>query len=384
MTAPKHDPKPVNIALQGGGAHGAFTWGVLDRILEDGRIDIEAISGTSAGAMNAVVLVDGYASGGADGAREALERLWQAISREGSKSPIQRSPFDVFWGNWSLDHNPAFMFFDVMSRLVSPYQSNPLNINPLRDLLEAEVDFERVRHCQAIKLFLSATNVHTGRVKVFGTNEVTSDVVLASACLPLLYQAVEIDGVPYWDGGYMGNPVLFPFFYDCISPDVLLVQINPIERMETPQTAREILNRVNEITFNGSLLKELRAVEFVTRLIDTGKLDANEYTRIYLHLIEGGEAMRPLSSSSKVNAEWAFLTHLRDIGRSAADVWLEKNLESVGKESTADLQSLYSGGGPRTHPQPGADARSLEAAGNDNHADNSDDPAGKDVKDEPS
>ncbi len=382
MTASKHDPKPVNVALQGGGAHGAFTWGVLDRVLEDGRIDIEAISGTSAGAMNAVVLADGYATGGADGAREALERFWQAVSREGSKSPIQRSPFDIFWGNWSLDHNPAYLIFDVMSRLVSPYQFNPLNINPLRDLLEAEVDFDRVRHCQDVKLFLSATNVHTGRVKVFGTKEVTSDVVLASACLPFLYQAVEIDGVPYWDGGYMGNPVLYPFFYDCVSPDVLLVQINPIERMETPQTAREILNRVNEITFNGSLLKELRAVEFVTRLIDSGKLDATEYTRVYLHLIEGGEAMRPLSSSSKVNAEWAFLTHLRDIGRSAADVWLDENFERLGKESTADLHALFSGGGPRIHPQPGAVARSLEAAGNDNHAGNSDDPPGKDAKDE--
>ncbi len=382
MTATAHDPKPVNVALQGGGAHGAFTWGVLDRVLEDGRIDIEAISGTSAGAMNAVVLADGYAIGGAEGAREALERFWQAVSREGSKSPIQRSPFDIFWGNWSLDHNPAYLMFDVMSRLVSPYQFNPLNINPLRDLLEAEVDFDRVRHCQDVKLFLSATNVHTGRVKVFNTNEVTSDVVLASACLPFLYQAVEIDGIPYWDGGYMGNPVLYPFFYDCISPDVLLVQINPIERMETPQTAREILNRVNEITFNGSLLKELRAVEFVTRLIDTGKLDANEYTRVYLHLIEGGEAMRPLSSSSKVNAEWAFLTHLRDIGRSTADLWLEKNFESLGKKSTANLHSLFSGGEPRTHPQPGAVARSVEAAGNDNHAGKSDDPAGNDAKDD--
>ena len=357
--------KRVNVALQGGGAHGAFTWGVLDRLLEDGRIDIEAISGTSAGAMNAVVLVDGYMEHGADGARAALERFWQAVSREGGKSPIQRSPFDVFWGNWSLDHNPAYLYFDVMSRLVSPYQFNPLNINPLRDLLEEEVDFDRVRHCQAVKLFLSATNVHTGRVKVFGTNEVTSDVVLASACLPFIYQAVEIDGVPYWDGGYMGNPVLFPFFYECVSPDVLLVQINPIERAETPRTAREILNRVNEITFNGSLLKELRAVEFVTRLIDTGKLDSDEYTRVYLHLIEGGEAMTPLSSSSKLNAEWAFLTHLRDIGREAADAWLKENFDRVGKESTADLHTLFSGGGPRIHPQPGAVARARDDAEGD-------------------
>ena len=243
-------PKMVNVALQGGGSHGAFTWGVLDRLLEDGRIGFEAISGTSAGAMNAVVVADGFMKGGPDGARQALEDFWQAVSREGAKSPIQRSPVNVLMGDWSLDTSPGYLFFDHLTRLASPYQLNPLNHNPLRDLLEAQINFDRVAACDKMKLFVSATNVHTGRVKVFTCGEISPDVIMASACLPLMFQAVEIDGVPYWDGGYMGNPALFPFFDSCASSDVILVQINPIERKTTPRTAREILNRVNEIAFN--------------------------------------------------------------------------------------------------------------------------------------
>ncbi|MGI9383209.1 MAG: patatin-like phospholipase family protein [Methyloligellaceae bacterium] len=366
MTDKRNKPRLINVALQGGGAHGAFTWGVLDKLLEDGRLAIEAISGTSAGAMNAVVLADGFKEGGPDGARAALERFWHAVSREGMKSPIRRSAFDVFWGNWSLDHNPAFLAFDVMSRVVSPYEFNPLNINPLRDLLEAEIDFGRVRDCQDVGLFLSATNVHTGRVKVFKTPEITADVVLASACLPSMFQAVEIDGVPYWDGGYMGNPVLYPFFYECSSADVLLVQINPIERKATPRTAREILNRVNEITFNGSLLKELRSVEFVTRLIDTGHLEEGHYKRIRMHLIEAEEELNRLSASSKLNAEWAFLMHLRDVGRDTAAAWLDANAGRVGKEATIDVRSFFEGTaaaprGTRNTPRPGTKNKSKKS-----------------------
>ena len=350
MTAKRNTTRQINVALQGGGAHGAFTWGVLDKLLEDGRLAIEAISGTSAGAMNAVVLADGYQEGKAEGARAALDRFWRAVSREGMKSPIRRSALDVLWGNWSLDHNPAYLAFDVMSRVVSPYQFNPLNINPLRDLLEAEIDFGRVRRCQEVGLFLSATNVHTGRVKVFKTPEITADVVLASACLPSMFQAVEIGGVPYWDGGFMGNPVLYPFFYECSSADVLLVQINPIERKETPRSAREILNRVNEITFNSSLLRELRAVEFVTRLIDQGHLEEDHYKRIRMHLIESQEDLNRLSASSKLNAEWAFLEHLRDVGRSAATAWLDAHSDRVGEEATIDVRSFFEGTGAAPRP----------------------------------
>lgn len=342
VTAGK-SPKMVNVALQGGGAHGAFAWGVLDRLLEDSRIGFEAISGTSAGAMNAVVVADGIMKGGPEGARQALEDFWQAVSREGAKSPIQQSLLNVFMGDWSLDTSPGYLFFDHLTRLVSPYQLNPLNHNPLRDLLEAQIDFDRVTACDKLKLFISATNVHTGRVRVFTCGEVTADVVMASACLPLMFQAVEIDGIPYWDGGYMGNPALFPFFNSCASSDVILVQINPIERRTTPRTAREILNRVNEIAFNSSLLKELRAIEFVARLIDEGKLDPSDYKQVLLHRIDSGEEMLALSASSKLNAEWAFLIHLRDIGRTAASRWLDKSFDRIGKESSVDIRTLFDG-----------------------------------------
>jgi len=342
VTAGK-SPKMVNLALQGGGSHGAFTWGVLDRLLEDGRIGFEAISGTSAGAMNAVVVADGIMKGGPDGARQALEDFWQAVGREGAKSLIQRSLLNVFMGDWSLENSPSYLFFDNLTRLVSPYELNPLNQNPLRDLLEAQIDFDRVTACNKMKLFVSATNVHSGRVRVFTCDEITADVVMASACLPFMFQAVEIDGVPYWDGGYMGNPALFPFFNACASSDVVLVQINPIERKTTPRTAREILNRVNEIAFNSSLLKELRAIEFVARLIDEGKLDPSDYKEVLLHRVDGGEEMLALLASSKVNAEWAFLIHLRDIGRAAANRWLEESFDRIGKESSVDIRTLFAG-----------------------------------------
>ena len=336
-------PKMVNIALQGGGSHGAFTWGVLDRLLEDGRINIEAISGTSAGAMNAVVVADGMMKGGADGARQAMDDFWQAVGREGAKSPIQRSFANKITGDWSLDTSLSFLFFDNLSRMVSPYDLNPLNSNPLRNLLEAQIDFERVAACKKMKLFISATNVHTGRVRVFNCGEITADVVMASACLPFMFQAVEIDGVPYWDGGYMGNPSLFPFFNSCISKDVVLVQINPIERKTTPKTAREIMDRVNEISFNSSLMKDLRAINFVDRLIEDGKLDPADYSQVLLHRIDPGEEMLALSASTKINAEMAFLTHLRDIGREVASKWLEQNFDDIGKKSSVNIRKMFSG-----------------------------------------
>ena len=333
-------PKSINLALQGGGAHGAFTWGVLDRLLEDPRLEFEAISGTSAGAMNAVVLTAGMARDGTDGAREALHDFWSAISEGARASPIRRTPIDILMGNWSLDTSPALIMFDLISRLVSPYDFNPLNINPLKDVVEDIVDFDVVRKSTELKLFISATNVHSGRAKVFHCNEITADVVMASACLPYVFQAVEIDGESYWDGGYMGNPVLYPFFYECDTADIMLVQINPIERPETPTSARDIMNRMNEITFNSSLIKELRAIEFVTRLIDDGKLSGDEYMRARMHRIDGEDHLKPMNASSKMNAEWDFLTHLRDIGRETADQWLDENFDCIGKESSIDLRSM--------------------------------------------
>ncbi len=340
------DHKKINLALQGGGAHGAFTWGVLDRILEDGRLEVDAISGTSAGAMNAVAFAAGFAEAGAQGARDKLAEFWRAMSNAAKSSPIRRTPLDVWMGNWSLDQSWGYHAMDAMSRVFSPYQLNPLNMNPLKDVLESCIDFSVIQHADSIKLYISATNVETGKVKVFDSHTLTSDMVMASACLPMVYQAVQIDGVPYWDGGYMGNPSLFPFRSGDSCADIAVVQINPIERKGTPSTSHEIQNRINEIAFNSSLLKELRAINFVTRLIDEGKLDESNYRRENIHIIENQEELMPLGASSKMNAEWAFLTHLRDLGMQTAQRWLEQNYADVGKRSTVDLRAMFMDTGP--------------------------------------
>src|SRR6476620_9453207 len=272
--------KTVSLALQGGGAHGAFTWGVLDALLEDGRLAIEAITGASAGAMNAVVMVEGWLAGGIDGARSQLETFWRRASIDGSLSPTQRRLLALVLGFWSK------AWTDVIAPSLSPYQTNPLNINPLRDAIDALIDFDRVRACTDVEIFISATNVWTGKVAIFKTPELTADHLMASACIPTVFQAVEIDGVPHWDGGYMGNPALFPLFDETTTDDILLVQINPLERRETPRTAREIHDRLNEISFNGTLLRELRAVAFITQLIEEGKLSPDEYKNVHLHRID--------------------------------------------------------------------------------------------------
>ncbi len=335
--------KRINLALQGGGSHGAFTWGVLDRILADERLEIAAISGTSAGAMNAVVLANGFVNGGAELARQKLEGFWRAVSKAAFGSPIQRAPLDYLMGTWSMENSLGYQAMDAMTRTLSPYQFNPLNIDPLKQILESCVDFSCVQRCTAIKLYISATNVETGRVKVFDSENLTADMVMASACLPQLSQAVIIDDVPYWDGGYMGNPVLFPFHHQTDSADIVVVQINPIERKGVPRTPMEIQNRASEITFNASLLKELRSIEFVDRLLEAGKVDREHYRQEYLHIIENQEALRPLGASSKLNAEWRFLCKLRDIGRQSATDWLERHYEDIGQRNTVDLKAMFQG-----------------------------------------
>jgi len=336
--------KPINVALQGGGSHGAFSWGVLDRLLEDGRLDIRAISGTSAGAMNAVALADGWVRGGAEGARAKLAGFWRAVARKGRFSPVQRSPWDVLWGNWSIENTPGYIWFDTMSRVLSPYVANPLNLNPLRDVVAEEIDFANVRACKDIDLFISATNVETGQLRVFSDGEIDLDTVMASACLPQIFQAVEINGVPYWDGGYGGNPAIYPFFKANETDDVLLVQINPVIREQTPKTANEIQNRIDEITFNAGLLREFRAIAFIKELIAAGRLPHGEFRDIRMHRIDADEAFKDLSASSKVNAEWAFLEYLRDLGRTAASDWLEDNFDSVGTKATLDLSGQLDDG----------------------------------------
>jgi len=328
--------KTVNLALQGGGAHGAFAWGVLDRLLEDGRIGFEGISATSAGAMNATVLADGLAEGGRDGARTALASFWRSVSHAAAFSPLQPSLVDRLFHNHSLENSPAFMVFDLMTRMVSPYQLNPGNYNPLKNILEDSVDFDRLRKSSGAKLFLSATNVRTGKVKVFNNKEMTPDAVMASACLPFMFQAVEIDGEAYWDGGYMGNPAIYPLIYHCDSADVVVVHINPIERPDLPRMAHEIMNRINEISFNSSLLREMRAIAFVTKLIDDGKLTDDSLKRVFVHAIGADETMKKLSVVSKLNADWDFLTH-----REHASRWLEETFDCLGQKSSIDIREAY-------------------------------------------
>ena len=330
-----HAQKTVSLALQGGGAHGAFTWGVLDAILEDGRLAIEAVTGASAGAMNAVVMVEGWLNGGIDGARSQLETFWRKASIGSSLSPLQRALLRQMLGYW---RNQPWM--SAVTQNLGPYQVNPLNINPLRAAIDALIDFELLRASTDVKIFISATNVWTGKVTIFRRKELTADHLMASACIPTVFQAVEIDGVPYWDGGYTGNPALFPLYYETTTDDILLVQINPLERRQTPRTVREIENRLNEITFNGTLLRELRAVAFVQRLIKDGKLSAKDYKDVHLHRIDGAGALDKYQASSRLITEWDFFKKLRDAGRQTAQGWLAENYDEIGVRATVDLESV--------------------------------------------
>jgi NTE family protein len=334
--------RTLNLALQGGGAHGAFTWGVLDRLLEEDKLSFEGVVATSAGAMNATVLAYGLVEGGRRGAQKALANFWRRVSHASAFSPLQPSLLDRLTGSRSLEHSPAFMMFDMVTRLMSPYQFNPLNFNPLRGVLEQSVDLDAVRAARcSLKLNICATNVRTGKVKVFSNDEISIDAIMASACLPFLFQAVEIDGEAYWDGGYMGNPAIFPLIYSCGTPDVLIVHINPIERSELPRSAMEILNRINEISFNSSLLREMRAIAFVTELIDSEAGKSLDMKRIYVHGVSDDETMKKLGVSSKLNADWGALTDLRDRGRAKADEWIEANYSHIGKRSTVDIHERY-------------------------------------------
>jgi NTE family protein len=340
LAGPKAE-KTVSLALQGGGAHGAFTWGVLDCLIEDGRLAFEAISGASAGAMNAVVMAEAWVEGGPEAARAALAAFWRHVSLDGHLSDEQRRAFDGLIACWSPSVSPLGAWMNLWSSAFSPYQTNPLHLNPLRDVLTGLVDFERL-HRADVRLFISATNVWTGKIRVFGTAELQADHVMASACLPTVFQAVEIEGEPYWDGGYMGNPALYPLFYDIGTDDILLVQINPIERRETPRETAEIHNRLNEITFNGGLLRELRSIEFVTRLIDEGKLSRAEYKRVLMHRINGGRKIDAFTASTRLNADYDFFVELRDLGRGTAQAWLAEHYDAIGERATLDLKAAYS------------------------------------------
>jgi NTE family protein len=331
--------KSINLALQGVGSHGAFTWGVLDRLLEDERLGFDGISATSAGAVNAVVLAYGLAVGGREGAKRSLDRYWRRLAEMVSGSIFQPSLLDKMYGNFGLDHSPGFVFVDTLSQIFSPYQLNPMNYNPFKELLEEVIDFEVLRRQRAVKVFLCATNVRSGKVKIFPSEELRSDHVVASSCQPLMMHAVEIDGEYYWDGGFMGNPALFPIIYACEARDIVLVRLTPTERAESPTTSRDILSRMQEVTFNSSVMREMRVVAFVSKLIDDGKIADGK--RILLHTIDGEDVIGGLSNSSKLNGDWDFLQRLYEIGRERADAWLNSTFDRLGVETTIDLQSKY-------------------------------------------
>jgi NTE family protein len=337
------NPLPIDLALQGGGSHGAFTWGVIERLIEQPDLRIESITGASAGSMNAAVIAHGYMLDGPDGAKAALEHFWRSVSDAARFSPIQRTPFDMAVGNWSLDWSPGYWFFDIFSRMFSPYEVNPTNYNPLRDILEACVDFVRLKD-SPIRLFINATNVRTGLPRVFRNGELSADVILASACLPLMHQAVEIDGDPYWDGGFSGNPLLTPLIHDRKARDILLVQINPVERPGPPKSARDILNRLNEISFNSSLKKELRGIAIFQQLMSAGHpmrdVDwAEDWSTVRLHRITT-PMMVALNASSKLNAEWSFISMLREEGRARTDGFLQDHGGDLGVRSSYDISTL--------------------------------------------
>lgn len=339
--------KKISLALQGGGALGAYTWGALDFLLEDDRVEIAAISGSSAGAMCAVAVADGFERGGAAGARERLRAFWEAVAHAGQANPYRRPPMmaflNAFTPAWMLGPSLA-QWADAASRFASPYDLNPLNLNPLKEVVEELIDFDRVRACKEIALFVGATNVETGRIRVFSSNELTADHVMASACLPQIFKAVEIDGAPYWDGGYLGNPALFPLFDVKATRDILIVQINPIERPGAPRTAPDIAARVNEITFNASLLRELRSIEFVGRLVDEARLPEGRYRKMLIHVLNEDEALRPLGVGVDLNTDLAFFEELFKAGRAAAERWLGQHFADLGERSTVDLRAMFQGG----------------------------------------
>ena len=338
---PEH---PIDLALQGGGSHGAFTWGVLDRLLEDGTLLFDGASGTSAGALNAAVLATGLAEGGREGARRALTAFWHDVSE-------QQSPYGSCFGAWpvapgsslgafNLESHPFYAWGSQMLRSFSPYQFNPLGTNPLRKVLERHVRLDALKK-GALSLYVIATAVRTGQPRVFTRHDLSVDALLASACLPQLFRAVQIDGQAYWDGGYSGNPAIWPLIYGTGALDVLLVKINPLVRPEVPDTAEEISDRINEITFNAGLIGEMRAIAFVQKLVEQGRVDPGEYKHLRLHMVADEEGLAPLHPSSKLNTDRRFLDALFGLGRAAATRWLTVHRAHVGVRSTLDLKRTF-------------------------------------------
>lgn len=333
----------VGLALQGGGSHGAFTWGVLDRLLELDRLDVEAISGTSAGALNGALLSYGWLTGGPQGARDLLYRFWRRVAKANAFGPLSPSFLTQLTGNPNVEAHPVYAGFDLMIRMMSPYQFNPLGLNPLVEVLGDLIDFKILREAREHRLFVSATNVTQGKMRLFQGKDLSVEALLASACLPFLFQAVAIDGEHYWDGGYMGNPVMDPLIKQCTTNDIIIVQVTPLHRPEVPKAPTAIVDRINEISFNSIFLRELRSIELVNRLLTNGAMtpEGSGMRLIHLHRIEAEEQMTHLGVSSKLNADWGFLQELRDMGRAAADAWLKAHGTALGRYSSFETGPLF-------------------------------------------
>lgn len=335
----RQPPRRISLALQGGGAHGAFTWGVLDTLLAEPRIRFEGLSGSSAGAMNAVVLANGWIQGGRDGARQALSSFWTAVGQrmpvgmvtQGESDAISLSPASKLLASW-IGH-------------FSPSQLNPFDLNPLRDLIAAQVDFERLRATCPFKLFVGATQANTGKLRVFRETELTLEMLLASACLPKIHHAVEIEGEPYWDGGYSANPAVFPLFYDCDSSDVLLVLLSPLQRDDTPRTVEQIESRMVELAFSAHFMREMRmfsqAIDHASPgFLTMGRLE-RRLQKLRFHMIDSSQLASLQRTDTKLLAHPPFLERLREQGQQRATAWLVDHFDGVGRRSTVDLKRWF-------------------------------------------
>lgn len=337
----KDNRKHISLALQGGGSHGAYTWGVLTRFIEDRRLFIDGLSGTSAGAMNAVMFAEGFRRGKRQGAIDHMAEFWHRIAETAEYSPLKPTPFRRMMGSWRIGDNPAYNAFDLFTRLFSPYEFNPFDYNPLRKILDDMIDYEALQAHDEFKIFVTATNVKSSKSKIFRTPDLTCNAILASACLPFMFKAVEVNGEHYWDGGYMGNPKIYPLIHECRSNDVLIVQINPMQRPDVPRTARDILNRVNEISFNSSLVREMSGIALISDLIKQGEMKAGRYQQVNFHIVDGEQDLIDVGAASKVNADKKFLLHLFEMGHAAADAWIEQNVDKIGVESTFDVLQKF-------------------------------------------
>jgi NTE family protein len=335
----RNPTRRISVGLQGGGAHGAFTWGVLDALLADPRVDFEGLSGSSAGAMNAVVLANGWVKEGRDGARQALDDFWRAVGQQMPKGMVTQGDTDA------ISLTPASKLLANWAGYFSPSQLNPFDLNPLRDLIAAQVDFDKLRAACPFKLFVGATQANTGKLRVFRENELTLDMLLASACLPKIHHAVEIEGEPYWDGGYSANPAIFPLFYDCDSSDVMLVLLSPLQRNQTPRTVEEIEARIVELAFSAHFMREMRmfsrAADYAgPGLLTVGRLE-RRLQKMRFHMIDTSQLPSLQRTDTKLLAHPPFLERLRQQGQARASAWLAEHFDGVGRRSTVDVRKWF-------------------------------------------